>query len=52
VQAGVKSKAWQESLAKNDWSDYWLAGEEYGRFVEAENKRLAEILAALSLGKK
>jgi putative tricarboxylic transport membrane protein len=41
VQAGVKSKAWQESLRKNDWSDFWLAGEEYGRFVEAENKRLA-----------
>src|SRR5687767_5395655 len=52
VQAGVKSKSWQESLAKNDWADFWLAGDEYGRFVEAENKRLSEILAALSLAKK
>ena len=52
VQAGVKSKSWQESLAKNDWADYGLAGDEYGKFVDAENKRLSEILAALSLGKK
>jgi putative tricarboxylic transport membrane protein len=52
VEAGVKSKSWQESLAKNDWSDYWLAGDEYGKFIEAENKRLAEILNALNLGKK
>jgi putative tricarboxylic transport membrane protein len=52
VQAGVKSKSWQESLQKNDWSDYWLAGDDYGKFVEAENKRLGDILAALSLGKK
>jgi putative tricarboxylic transport membrane protein len=52
VQAGVKNKAWQESLQKNDWTDYWLAGDDYAKFVEAENKRLADILAALSLGKK
>ena len=52
VEAGVKSKAWQESLQRNDWADYWLAGDEYGKFVESENKRLGDILAALSLGKK
>ena len=52
VQAGVKSKSWQESLKKNDWEDFWLAGDEYGKFVEAENKRLGDILGALSLGKK
>jgi putative tricarboxylic transport membrane protein len=52
VQAGVKSKSWQEALQKNDWSDYWLAGDEYARFVDAETKRLTEILAALNLGKK
>ena len=52
VEAGVKSAAWKESLAKNDWSDFWLAGDAYGKFVEEENKRLGDILAALSLGKK
>jgi putative tricarboxylic transport membrane protein len=51
VQAGVKSKSWQESLQKNDWSDFWLAGDEYGKYVEAESKRLTDILNALNLGK-
>ena len=52
VEKASKSKEWQESLKKNDWSDFWLAGDAYGAFVEEENKRLGDILAALSLGKK
>jgi putative tricarboxylic transport membrane protein len=52
VEAGVRSKAWQETLKKNDWSDFWLAGDAYGAFVDAENKRLGDILGALALGKK
>lgn len=52
VEKGVKSPAWQESLKKQDWTDFWLAGDEYGRFVEEENKRLGDILNALALGKK
>ncbi len=52
VEKGVKSPAWQETLKKQDWSDYWLAGDAYGKYVEEENKRLGDILAELSLGKK
>lgn len=52
VEKGVKSKEWQESLKKNDWENFWLAGDEYGAYVDAENKRLGEILGALELGKK
>jgi putative tricarboxylic transport membrane protein len=52
VEKGVKSPSWQETLKKNDWSDFWLAGDAYGKYVEEENKRLGEILGQLSLGKK
>ncbi len=52
VEKATKSKEWQESLKKNDWGDFWLAGDAYGAYVEEENKRLGDILASLSLGKK
>jgi len=52
VQKGVKSPAWQETLKKQDWNDFWLAGDAFGKYVEEENKRLGDILAALALGKK
>ena len=52
VEKAVKSPSWQETLKKQDWSDYWLAGDAYGQYVEDENKRLGDILAELALGKK
>jgi putative tricarboxylic transport membrane protein len=52
VEKGVKSPAWQETLKKQDWNDFWLAGDAYGRYVEEENRRLGDILAALALAKK
>jgi putative tricarboxylic transport membrane protein len=52
VEKGVKSPSWQETLKKQDWDNFWLAGDAFGKYVEEENKRLGDILAALSLGKK
>ena len=52
VEQGVKSPSWQESLKKQDWTDFWQSGDAYGKFVDDENKRLAGILGELSLGKK
>jgi putative tricarboxylic transport membrane protein len=52
LEKATKSKEWQETLKKNDWEGYWLAGDNYGTYIEAENKRLGDILGALSLGKK
>ncbi|HYC35518.1 MAG TPA: tripartite tricarboxylate transporter substrate binding protein [Usitatibacter sp.] len=52
VEKAVKSPSWQESLKKQDWTDFFLAGDAYGKYVEDENKRLGEILGQLSLGKK
>ena len=52
VEAATKHPSWAETLKKQDWSAYWLPGDQYGAFVQAENKRIGEILAGLSLGKK
>jgi putative tricarboxylic transport membrane protein len=52
IEAGVKSKAWEESLKKNEWMNTWLAGDEYKKFLDADVKRISDILASLGLGKK
>ncbi len=52
VEAATKHASWAETLKKQEWTGYWLPGDQYGAFVQAENKRIGEILAGLSLGKK
>ena len=52
VETGVKSPGWKEALKKQDWDDFYLGGDAFAKYVEEENKRLGDILAALSLGKK
>ncbi|MBK6982333.1 MAG: tripartite tricarboxylate transporter substrate binding protein [Betaproteobacteria bacterium] len=52
VEAGAKSKSWEETLQRQDWTAFWLPGEQYGAFIQAETKRIGEILAGLKLGKK
>jgi putative tricarboxylic transport membrane protein len=52
VEKAVQSKEWKETLKKQDWDDFYLAGDAYGAYVESENKRLGDILGALVLDKK
>ena len=52
IEAGVKSKAWEETLKKNEWMNVWLAGDDYKKFLDSDIKRIGDILASLSLGKK
>lgn len=52
VEQATKHKSWEESLAKQGWTAYWLPGDEYGKYVQDEMKRIGEILAGLNLGKK
>lgn len=52
VEKGAKSPAWKETLKKNDWEDFYLSGDAYAKFIQEENKRIGDILAALGLGKK
>ncbi len=52
VEAATRHPSWAETLKKQDWTAYWLPGDEYGAFVQSETKRIGEILAGLNLGKK
>ena len=36
VEKAVKSKAWAEAMDKNGWTPAWLAGDEFGHFVDQE----------------
>ena len=52
VERAVKSKEWQETLKRQDWQDFYLAGDAYGQYIAEENKRIGEILGSLALAKK
>jgi putative tricarboxylic transport membrane protein len=52
VEKAVKSKEWQEALKRQEWEDFYLPGDEYAKYIAAENKRIGAILNDLALGKK
>ncbi len=52
VEAGTKNEKWQETLKKLDWTPFFLSGDAFKAFVEADTKRTATILESLNLGKK
>ncbi|HEY0917718.1 tripartite tricarboxylate transporter substrate binding protein [Devosia sp.] len=39
-----KSDAWKKVLETQGWDDYFLAGEEFGKFIAAETERQGQIL--------
>lgn len=48
-EAMVASPEWQEILAANGWSDYYLPAEEFEAFVASETERVRGILESLGL---
>jgi putative tricarboxylic transport membrane protein len=51
VEKTVKTPAWQETLKKNDWTNMTLTGDQFKSFLEADQKRIADILAGLGMKK-
>ena len=43
------SPEWSDALARNGWQDAFLAGDEFGAFLRAENDRVAGVLRNLGL---
>jgi len=43
------SQQWKDAVAKNGWTDAYLAGDEFGTFIKAEDQRVGEVLAKLGL---
>jgi putative tricarboxylic transport membrane protein len=52
VEKAVKSKEWQETLKKNEWTDYYLPGDPFNAYIDSESKRLNGVLGNLDLGGK
>ncbi len=51
IDKTVKSAPWKEVLAKNDWTDIYLAGDDFKKYMDEENKRIGDILGKLNLKK-
>jgi putative tricarboxylic transport membrane protein len=51
VEKTVKTPAWQETLKKNDWTNMTLTGDQFKSFLEADQKRIADILTGLGMKK-
>jgi putative tricarboxylic transport membrane protein len=43
------SKEWKAALKKNGWTDAYLAGDDFGKFIDSENKRVGDVLSSLGL---
>ncbi|HVE50046.1 MAG TPA: tripartite tricarboxylate transporter substrate-binding protein [Casimicrobiaceae bacterium] len=52
VDAGVANAKWKETLQKLDWAPFYLSGDAFAKFVDAEQKRVQVILDSLNLTKK
>jgi putative tricarboxylic transport membrane protein len=49
VDRMAKSAAWSEELKKREWIGIYLAGDEFGRYVQSETDRIEGILRELGL---
>jgi putative tricarboxylic transport membrane protein len=45
-----ESPEWKAVLAKNGWTDAFLAGDEFKAFIDAENARVSDVLNEMGLG--
>lgn len=52
VGKAVKSQTWQETLKRNEWTDMYLAGDEFKKFLDAEQVRITKVMEDLQLAKK
>jgi putative tricarboxylic transport membrane protein len=49
VDATVKSDAWKKVLAEKNWTDLYLAGDDFAKLIEIENARTTEVLKTVGL---
>jgi len=51
VEKAAKSTSWQETLKRNDWTDMYVAGDQFKTFLDADTARIDKIIAGLGLKK-
>jgi putative tricarboxylic transport membrane protein len=49
VDMTVKSEGWKKVLADKNWTDLYLAGDDFAKLVEEENARVTEVLKGIGL---
>lgn len=52
IDKAVKTKTWQDLLAKNGWSDSYLVGDAFATYLDNEIKQTEKIINSLGLVKK
>ena len=52
IEKATKTPSWQEALKRNDWTDMYLAGDDFKKFLDADTARIEKVIASLGLGKK
>ncbi len=49
VDGAVKSDGWKKTLADKNWTDLYLAGDDFAALLKTENARVTEILKGIGL---
>src|SRR6185295_9095494 len=49
VDKTVKSESWKKVLAQKNWTNLYLAGDDFAKLLEQENSRVTEILKTIGL---
>ena len=49
VSKATKSKAWAETLEKNNWTPALLTGDDFGRFVDDDHARVRALMVKLGM---
>lgn len=52
IDRAVKTPSWKETLDKNEWTDLYLSGDAFKKFLDTEQPRISEIVTSLGLAKK
>jgi putative tricarboxylic transport membrane protein len=52
VDNAVRTRNWQDLLAKNGWTDMYLPGDQFKHFLEQEIRQTEKVINSLGLGGK
>lgn len=52
LDKAVASTSWKETLKRNDWTDMYLSGPEFKKFLDADIERLTKLVSDLGMVKK
>lgn len=51
IKAATETPSWKSTLDKLGWSDYFLGGEDYRKFIDEDSKRVGAVIDSLGIRK-